>query len=80
MLQWLNDLFNAFAEDLIAILPYSPFRQIIDEWTINVPDGIAWLNWFIDIPGMLKILAAWLTCYGIYLLVSIVMRWIKAIE
>lgn len=80
MLEWLSELFNTFEQDLIAILPESPFREIIDEWSINVPDGIAWLNWLIDIPGMMRILAAWLSCYVIYLLVSIVMRWIKVIE
>lgn len=80
MITQLQEMFNAFASDLVEILPYSPFRELIDEWSLQVPDGIAWLNWLIDIPGMLKIFAAWLTCYVIYLLVSIVMRWLKVIE
>lgn len=80
MLEWMQQLFNNFAEDLIALLPESPFRSLIDEWSVGVPDGIAWLNWFIDIPGMLQILAAWLVAYGIYLILSIVLRWIKAID
>lgn len=80
MLEWLQELWDTFSADLIAILPSSPFKSVIDEWTLDLPDGVAWLNWFIDIPGMLKIFSAWLACYLIYLLVSIVMRWIKVIE
>lgn len=80
MLAWFNELWNAFAEDVVAVLPYSPFKTFIDEWSVNVPNGISWLNWFIDISGMLTIFAAWLSCYVIYLIASIVMRWIKVID
>lgn len=80
MLEWMKQLFDNFAADLISLLPTSPFREVINEWEINVPDGIAWLNWFIDIPGMLKIFSLWLLAYGLYLILSIVLRWIKAID
>lgn len=80
MLQWFSELFNNFASDLQEILPYSPFRNFIESWSIDIPEAISWLNWLMPIAEALKIFTAWLVCYGIYLLVSIVMRWVKVIE
>lgn len=80
MIEWLNQLWNSFAQDLIEVLPYSPFRQFIESWSVDIPSAISWLNWLMPISEAIEILEAWLICYGIYLLASIVMRWIKAIE
>lgn len=80
MLEWLNQLWNAFAEDLMEILPYSPFRKFIESWNTDIPEAISWLNWLMPISEAISILEAWLVAYGIYLIASIVMRWIKAIE
>lgn len=78
MLQWIQELWQQFAADIPQLLPYSPFLDIEQNW--NPGNGVAWLNWFIDIPGMITILFAWVGCYAAYLAVRIVMRWIKAVS
>lgn len=78
MLAWMKELLSAFGDLLMQVLPLSPFYQI--KHSAVVPQGVAWLNWFIDIPGILQIFSAWLVAYGLYLLYRIILRWIKAVS
>lgn len=80
ILNWMSDLFNHFAESVVSVLPLSPFRSVINSWGAGVPQGIAWLNWLVPVSQILGVFAAWLSAYALYLLASIVLRWIKAIE
>lgn len=77
MLDWMGQLFQRFGDSLQTVLPLSPFRSLID--SIDLSDGVAWLNWFIPVNEMLSILALWLVAYGTYLLYRIILRWIKAV-
>lgn len=78
MLEWFQQLMAAFADKLMQVLPLSPFYSI--KQTAVIPEGLAWLNWFIDIPGILQVFSAWLVAYGLYLLYRIILRWIKAVS
>lgn len=77
MLDWLNELFNAFAKILVTVLPTSPFAPYIESFS-SLP-YLAWLNWFIPIKACLKIGAAWLAVIVLFYGYSIVMRWGKMI-
>lgn len=77
MLAWMRELFAAFGDLLMQVLPLSPFYEVKQ---MGLPAGVSWLNWFIDIPGMLQVFSAWLTAYGLYLLYRIILRWIKAVS
>lgn len=80
MFEWLKVMFLRLVTSILSLLPASPFREYITSWSINVPNAIAWLNWFIDIRGMLAVFLAWLGVYIAYLVISIILRWIKAID
>lgn len=55
---WLLDL-------LISLLPLSPFIGInIDGLPAH---AIGWLNWLVDIRGMMGLMGAWLACVMIYM-------------
>ena len=77
MLDWMSELFSKFGDLLMTVLPLSPFRDVLN--SINIPQGVAWLNWFIPVGQILKVFSAWLVAYGVYLLYSIILRWVKAI-
>lgn len=78
MLTWMSELFNQFAEMLKTVLPRSPFADFISSWV--APEGLGWLNWLFPVGTCLRILAAWLLAYGLYLAYSIILRWLKAVE
>ena len=78
MLTWMTELFNSFGSMLMTVLPRSPFAGVLFSLAGN--QGLGWLNWFFPVGACLKVFAAWLVAYGTYLVYSIIMRWIKAIE
>ena len=63
-------------ETLISILPNSPFN-IIETLEIPYLDS---LNWVFPIPIFISILEIWLVAIGVYLVISVALRWVKAIE
>ena len=78
MLTWMQELFNSFGQMLMTVLPRSPFTEFINSFT--VPSWVGWLNWFFPVARILAIFLAWLTAYGVYLVYSTILRWVKAIE
>lgn len=76
---FLNLIIKAFGSILkfvLSILPTSPFIIIED---IEIP-YLNYLNWILPIDLFLSILGYWLSAIGIYYIVSVVLRWVKAIE
>ena len=78
MLTWMQELISEFGTMLMTVLPRSPFTGVISSLS-DLP-GLGWLNWFFPVGACLKIFAAWLVAYGTYLLYSIILRWIKAVQ
>lgn len=66
----------AFATLLIAILPPSPFHMI-DSIDIPYLDN---LNWILPVEFMLGVITYWLGAIVIYYIVSIGLRWVKAVQ
>lgn len=79
ILQIIQDIFTAFANKVVQVLPLSPFLDIEEQFNLN-SEWVGWLNWFVPFGGLVRLLAAWLVAYGLYLLYRIILRWIKAVS
>lgn len=78
MISYLNELFASFGELLKTVLPRSPFRDVIISF--QGAEWLGWVNWVFPVGRCLKVLELWLVAYGAYLIYSIILRWIKAID
>lgn len=70
-------IFDAFARQLLQVLPLSPFEEFLGNFA-NLP-YLGWLNWFFPVGDCLVVMLAWLGAVGLFYLYSIVMRWVKMI-
>lgn len=80
IVDFINFIIAGFADILnviISILPDSPFKIISNS---EVSQYLGYLNWVIPLETFVSITMAWVTAIAIYYGVSIVLRWIKAIE
>lgn len=68
-------VFMTFA---FTLLPASPFTAFI-EAIGNIP-YLPQLNWFLPVSEMVAIGEAWLLAVTAFYIISLVLRWIKAIE
>ena len=73
----MQDILLSLLDQLQKELPVSPFAQFYHQWE-QLP-YLSWLNWFFPVRSCLIVMAAWLTCVGLFYGYSIVMRWIKVI-
>ena len=73
----LQTLWANFAEDLLELLPKSPFRQFLNRFS-DIP-FLGYLNWFVPVRDILVVMAAWLGAIALFYLYSIIMRWLKVI-
>lgn len=84
MVQFLIDFINLIIRGIgvaiglvVGLLPPSPF-QLIDNSPIS--EFIGGFNWIIPISSMVTILSAWVLCIGVYYVIMLVLRWVKAID
>lgn len=61
---------------LVNLLPTSPF---IAFHNLDIP-FLSELNWIIPISLFVSILQVWLVAIGVYLVISVALRWVKVIE
>lgn len=78
MLEWMAELKNAFLDIVLKLLPFSPFSSFID--SLEQLPYLGYLNWFIPIGTFVTIGTAWLAVITTYYMLSIVLRWLKAID
>lgn len=74
----MSSIFDKFADVLKTVLPTSPFRQFLDSFASI--DYLGYLNWFVPVGDILKVMIAWLGAVTAFYIYSIVLRWIKAIN
>ena len=74
LLEWLQGI----ADKVLDVLPDSPFKDIINN--TDIQQYLGYINWFVPVGTILKILTAWLVAVAAYYLVSVILRWIKAID
>lgn len=72
-----NSILDNFLDKVIQLLPLSPFQQFLDDFR-DMP-YMSYVNWFVPIGGMIKVLAAWLSAIAVFYLYMIILRWIKLI-
>ena len=78
MITWMSELKNAFLAMVLKLLPYSPFVKYID--ALEELPYLNYLNWFIPVGTFITIGTAWLGAITTYYMLSILLRWLKAIE
>lgn len=74
----LKEILDALLDAALALLPASPFAAHIQ--ALGGLPYLGYLNWFIPVGTFLAIGTSWLGAVGIFYLVQIILRWIKAIE
>lgn len=74
---WLFNFLSDCLEWIVDLLPDSPF-QLLD--TSPIEPYIGYINWFIPVDFILTTLTLWLVAVAGYYCLSIVLRWIKAID
>ena len=72
-----ESVFNGLAQNLLKVLPLSPFQQFIEQF--RALPYLGWLNWFFPVGDCLTVMTAWLVAVGLFYLYSVVMRWVKII-
>lgn len=73
----MQELWQAFGDKIINVLPRSPFVQFLEN--IDMP-FLPFLNWVLPVGDMVKVFGAWLGAISVFYLVQIVLRWVKVIQ
>ena len=72
---------GGFLNSILGLMPRTPFSQeTINGIIAPLSPYLGSLNWLIPIPTLVGILLAWCTAIGTYYIVSLGLRWIKAIQ
>ena len=75
------EFFKFDSQWIYSVLPLDPFKDVIsDLFSSKLQQGLGWLNWFIPIGDIVKILLVWVTCITTYYIYTVVLRWLKVIE
>lgn len=64
---------------VFSLLPDSPFQKYIIN-NVVISKYVGYINYFVPVANILIILEAWCLAIGVYYIVQIVLRWVKAIE
>lgn len=62
---------------ILSILPASPFSAIDNS---SVAEYLGYLNWIIPLDQIIAILEVWLIAIATFYIISIALRWVKAIQ
>lgn len=78
MIDTIATFFNNVINGILSLLPDSPFQYVTQ--TGFIYKYLQIVNYFIPVSFILSSLEAWLVCYSIYLVISVILRWAKAID
>lgn len=78
MIETIANFFNNIINGVLALLPDSPFQYVTQ--TGFIYKYLQIVNYFIPVSFILSTLEAWLVCYSVYLVISVILRWAKAID
>ncbi len=66
--------------DIISVLPNSPFTSYITASTnSDIADVLSWVNLFVPVAQMIAVGELWLVGITGYYIISVAMRWVKAV-
>jgi hypothetical protein len=86
LITFANFLIKAVGDGLGAILgllSFSPYRAVIQLLESNAESHsmlFSFINWVIPIAEIVALLSAWGLAIGIWYLLSIALRWFKAVQ
>lgn len=69
---------SIFAAAMIRLLPGSPFEKVIE--SLSSSELLTSLDWAIPFSSFVAIGSAWTVSVGGFYIISVVLRWVKAIE
>lgn len=69
---------SSFAVFLIEILPGSPFIAVLE--SMKESDLLMSIDWVIPFTSFIAIGIAWTTAIGLFYIISVALRWVKAIQ
>lgn len=69
---------SKFAVLLINILPGSPFTSVLE--SIQESELLTAIDWVIPFTSFISIGIAWTTAIGVFYIISVALRWVKAIQ
>lgn len=78
----INALIRGLGEVLSLVfylLPNSPFQKYIIQNSF-IKNYVGYINYFVPVAEILVVLEAWCLAIGVYYILQIVLRWLKAIE
>lgn len=71
----------AVVNALVSILPDSPFSGFIDTMQSSIgSELLGYVNYFLPISEFVSILSLWLSGVLLYYVVSVILRWVKAVS
>lgn len=77
MLSAALDFLKSIIAWVIDLLPDSPFQFDVPPF---IQELLGYINYFIPIGFMVKILLAWTACIAVWYVVQVAARWAKVIE
>lgn len=78
IMDWIKELFDEFGSVLESILPNDPFLPFINR--LEALPWMPYLNWFVPVRELLQIFGLWLGSLGIWISISVILRWLKVVE
>lgn len=76
---WIADKIVGWLTDLINLLPPDPFINI-HLMPAKLTEFLGYANYFLPVNWIISALTLWLFAVGGYYLITIALRWIKAIK
>lgn len=80
MIEQIGDFIYSILDAIGNILPRDPFLQFFQNPDSVIYKYLGIINWIVPVQFMVGTFEAFLIAYGSYLLISTILRWIKAIE
>lgn len=69
---------SKFAITLLNLLPDSPFQASIEK--VSESDTLGTLDWAIPFTSFVSIGLTWTAAVAVYYVISVALRWVKAID
>ena len=77
MIAKLNAFLLKIVGAILAMLPNSPFKDVIED--LEAVSWLGYVNWFIPIGTLLKIGTAWTAAIAVFYAYQLILRWAKAV-
>lgn len=76
----ITDALMSLLNGVLDMLPDSPFLFLQELGNSQFGDWLGYLNWFVPVYSWVGLTSAWLTALGLWYVVAIFLRWLRAIE